>query len=428
MVGTSDKSLNSRLLVGLVAGVLLGVGLHLWGPHPEREWLLKNILEPLGQIFLRGLFITVVPLVFCSVAASMTSLGSLAHIRRLGVRLAIFYTCTSLVAILIGQALVTFFQPGAGVPPELIQQAQAGLGDQVSGLMEKSAQARDSLWPGLIQQIIPRNLVQAMAEGQMLAIVFASLVFGLALLALEPKRAAPAIGFLAAVSDACVTIVGWIMKLAPFAVAALVAITLTRFGFEIVHQIGAYIAIVIAGYLIHFFVTYSLIVKYLLRMPVGYFYRNALPVFLTAFSTSSSNATIPTTIRTLGKNFGVPESITSFTVPLGATVNMDGTALFEGIVVVFIAQVFGIDLTWVQQFTIVVLVFLTAVGVAGIPGGSIPLIMSVMAAVGVPPEGIALILGVDRLLDMGRTVLNVAGDVLCALYLNKMEKARVMAD
>jgi len=420
-IAAPERAVNRGLWIGLAAGVLLGLILNVWGPHPLRESLLKNVLEPIGQIFLRGLFVTVVPLVFCSVAVGMTSLGSLAHIRRLGLRLAVFYACTSLVAIVIGQVLVMTVKPGAGVPRELALQAQAAMADQLGSLMTKSTVVAESLWPGVIQQLIPRNLIQAMAEGNMLAVVTASIVLGIALLALDRRRSEPAIGVLHATSEACVLIVGWIMRIAPYAVAALVAVTLTRFGFEIVRQISAYIAVVVGGYLIHFFVTYSLIIKYLLGMSPAFFYRNALPVFLTAFSTSSSNATIPTTIRNLETRFKVPESITSFTVPLGATINMDGTALFEGVVVMFIAQVFGIDLSIGQQFTVIALVFLTAVGVAGIPGGSIPLIMSVMAAVGVPPEGIALILGVDRVLDMGRTVLNVTGDLLCALYLAKGE-------
>jgi Na+/H+-dicarboxylate symporter len=421
MIGTADTSLNRRLLAGLLAGVAIGFGMHAWGANPLRDSLLRNVVDPVGQIFLRALFLTVVPLVFSSLASGMTGLGGLAQVRRLGLRLAVFYTCTSLIAILIGQALVHLVQPGAGVPRELADQARIQLADQMGALVDKSSRASESLWPGLIQELIPRNMVQAMADGQMLSIVAVAIVFGLALLALGRERAGPAIGVLQAVSDASILIVGWIMKLAPWAVAALVASTLTRFGFEIVRQVGAYVGVVVAGYLLHFFLTYGLIVKGLLRMSPLEFYRKGLPVFLTAFSTSSSNATIPTTIRTLEQRFGVSESITSFTVPLGATVNMDGTALFEAVVVIFVAQVFGIDLTWGQNAMIVALVFLTAIGVAGIPGGSLSLIMSIMAAVGIPPEGIALVLGVDRILDMGRTVLNVTGDLLCALFLAQSE-------
>jgi DAACS family dicarboxylate/amino acid:cation (Na+ or H+) symporter len=426
-VSAPERTTNRGLWIGLAAGVLIGLALNRWGENPLRESLLRNVLEPLGGVFLRALFVTVIPLVFCSVAASIASLGSLAHIRRLGLRLAVFYTCTSMAAIFIGQVLVSVVRPGRGVPVELAEEARMHFASQLGALSEKSATAADSLWPGILQQLIPRNIVQALAEGNMLALVAAAIVLGIALLTIDRRRAEPAAGFLQAMSDACVVIVGWIMKLAPYAVAALIATTLARFGSGIVQQIGAYVGVVVAGYLIHFFVTYGLIVKVLLKMSPVDFFRKGLPVFLTAFSTSSSNATIPTTIRTLEKRFGVPENITSFTVPLGATVNMDGTALFEGIVVMFVAQVFGIDLTFAQQCTVVVLVFLTAIGVAGIPGGSLPLIMSVMAAVGVPPEGIALILGVDRLLDMGRTVLNVTGDVLCALYLAQREGAKATA-
>ncbi|MDA0577044.1 MAG: dicarboxylate/amino acid:cation symporter [Verrucomicrobia bacterium] len=414
---------NRGLWIGLVAGVILGYVLNLWGPNPDRERLLTHVIDPLGSIFLRGLFITVVPLVFASVAAGMTRLGNMASIRRLGLRLLLFYACTSLIAIFIGQTLVTLVRPGAGVPQELVDKARADMGAQLASLAGNSNQVADSLWPGLVQSLIPRNFIQAMADGQMLAIVFAAIIFGLALLALKPQDAKPLVDVLQAISEACVTIVGWIMRLAPYAVAALIAATLTRFGFGIVRQLGAYLGVVVGAYAIHFFITYGLIARYLIRMPAREFFQGGLPVFLTAFSTSSSNATMPTTIRTLEQRFGVSPAVTSFTVPLGATVNMDGTALFEGVVVIFVAQVFGIDLTIAQQATVIVLVFLTAVGVAGVPGGSLPLIMSVMAATGIPPEGIALILGVDRVLDMGRTVLNVGGDLLCALYLSRVEQA-----
>lgn len=424
----AGKTLNRGLWVGLAAGVVLGLILNRWDNTAARDALLKHVLEPLGQIFLRGLFITVVPLVFCSVASSMTNLGSMAHIRRLGLRLAVFYACTSLVAILIGQALVNLVQPGQGVPASLAAEAQAALGDQLGSLVDKSAKVNESLWPGIIQTLIPRNLIQAMAEGNMLAVVTASIVLGLALLSMERKRADPAIHVLHAISEACITIIGWVMKLAPYAVGALVATTLTRFGFDIVRQIGAYLGVVVAGYCLHFFVVYGCIVKLWLKVPLAFYFREGLPIFLTAFGTSSSNATMPTTIRVLNQRFGVPASITNFTVPLGATVNMDGTALFEGVVVMFVAQVFGIELSFAQQLTVIALIFLTAIGVAGIPGGSIPLIMSVMAAVGIPPEGIALILGIDRLLDMGRTVLNVAGDILCALFLARSEKQPLLCD
>jgi DAACS family dicarboxylate/amino acid:cation (Na+ or H+) symporter len=188
-------------------------------------------------------------------------------------------------------------------------------------------------------------------------------------------------------------------------------------------SVAKYVVVVFIGYALHFFGTYALILRFFLKRPVFAFYRDALPVFGTSFGTSSSSATIPTTIRVLETKFGVPNSIASFSIPLGATVNMDGTALFEMVAAMFVAQVFGIELTLAAQATLLLLVLFTSIGVAGVPGGSTPLLISAMATVGVPAEGIALILGVDRLLDMGRTVLNVTGDMTAALYLTKVSDA-----
>ncbi len=419
------RNQNTRLVLGLLAGIALGIGLHAWGEVPLQKGIIKNVLEPVGQVFLRGLFMVVVPLVFCSLALGVAQLGSLPHVARLGRKLILFYMCTSLVAILIGQFLVTTIKPGQGVSKEFADDARVQFSGQVAGLMEKSAGVQDSLWPGIISQIIPKNIVQALAEGQMLAIIFVALVFGATLLVIDPKKSAAAKDVLGAVSDAALLVVGWIMKLAPFAVAALMAVALSRFGVQLLNQLALYVTVVVLGYAIHFFGVYALIVRFVLRMPVIAFYKTSFPVFATAFGTSSSNATIPTTIRTLEKDFKVPESVTSFTVPLGATVNMDGTALFEAVAVIFVGQVFGIELSLLQHVSLVLMVFLTAIGVAGIPGGSIPIIMSIMASFGIPPEGIALVLGVDRLLDMGRTVLNVTGDLLCALLLSKGESTNV---
>lgn len=415
---------NARLGIGLLVGLAIGLGLNAWGDNPARAWLLAKVIEPIGQIFLRGLFMVVVPLVFSSLALGIAQLGSMPHVARLGKRLAIFYACTSLIAVFIGQAMALAIRPGDAISTAFADQARTDMGAQVASLMERSAAVPESLWPGIVNQVIPRNIVQAFAEGQMLAVIFVALLFGVTLLAIDVKRAEAAKQVLGAAADAAVLVVGWIMKIAPLAVAALMTSALTRFGLDLLQQLALYVAAVVGGYLLHFFGTYSLIVRVLLRMPVREFLRKSFPVFATAFGTSSSNATIPTTIRTLEKDFDVPESVTAFTVPLGATVNMDGTALFEIVAILFVAQVFGVDLTLLQHATLVLMVFTTAIGVAGIPGGSIPIIMSVMAILGIPPEGIALILGVDRLLDMGRTVLNVTGDLLCALFLARGEAER----
>ncbi len=416
-----DRRVSTRIFIGLVVGAVIGAFFNLWGPHPVRDWILDNLCAPIGTAFLRSLFMVVVPLVLSSLTVGVCNLGSGQNIGRLGGRLIGFYMATVLVAIFIGQALVSIIQPGAGVSPELIESSRQSFESQVAGLRERSAMVSDSLWPGLVETIIPRNIIFEFSETNMLSIIFVAVIFGLALLSIEPKKALAVQDVLSAVSEASIKIVGWIMLFAPIAVAALMITAVSQFGFEVMGSVIFYIGVVLLGYATHFFVTYSAIVRLLIRMPLKEFYRRSWPVIATAFSTSSSNATMPTTMRTLEKEFGLPKSITTFSVPLGATINMDGTALFEVVAALFIAQVFGIHIGLLGQVTLVVLILVTSIGVAGVPGGSIPILMSAMAALGIPPEGIALVLGVDRLLDMGRTVVNVTGDVLGGLYLARVE-------
>jgi DAACS family dicarboxylate/amino acid:cation (Na+ or H+) symporter len=419
-VSTGIKS--TRIMYGLFVGIVIGALFSLWGENPLRSWLLTYVVDPVGQIFLRGLFMIVVPLVFASLVSSMGGLGSFSKLGSLGWRLGLYYLCTTLVAVLIGQFLVSYFQPGADVSRVLLDESRESLSAQVSSLVERSAQVNHSIWPGIIELLIPTNILAAMAEGKMLAIIFSGLVFGAALLSLENNKGKPAFDALSAVSSGCIQIVSWIMRLAPYAVAALMISAISKFGLSMMKQLAAYVLVVCAGYLIHFFLVYGVIVKFLLKMSYLEFLKKAGPAIATAFGTSSSNATIPASISTLEKNFGVPKSLASFTVPLGATINMDGTALFEAVAILFVAQVFGVELTLINQVTMVALVLLTSVGVAGIPGASIPLILSIMAVFGIPAEGIALVLGVDRLLDMGRTILNVTGDITACLYVDKKQK------
>lgn len=420
--GKRSHGANFRIFFGLIIGTIIGVAFNFYGRGPTGQWLLANIVDPIGQLFLRGLFLAVVPLVFSSLSLGVAGLGTISHLGRMGGRLTAFYLCTVILAILIGQLLVTMLQPGAGISADYVLSAKAGYASQVASLMEKSATAKESLWPGIITSIVPKNAFSALAAGDMLAIIFVSILFGIALLKMGNEKNNTTLSVLQTVNDASIMLVGWVMKLAPVAVAALMALAVARFGFEILSSVLKYVGVVILGLVIHFCVVYLSISKWLLRISPGDFVKRAFPALATAFTTSSSNATIPTTMHTLEQRFGVPPNITNFVVPLGATVNMDGTALFEAVSALFVAQVFGVELGLAQQVTLVVLVLLTAVGVAGIPGGSIPLLMSVMATLGIPPEGIALVLGVDRLLDMCRTLINVAGDLLGALYLARAER------
>lgn len=425
---------STRIFIGLLVGIVIGYFFELWALHFSsslfiRDWIILNVFEPLKDIFLRSLIMLVVPLVFCSLIMGVCKLGSLVHLGRLGTRIFSFYVFTSFVAIFVGQVMFALIQPGKGISKENIKIAQSKFKDKVSDYEVKSRAVPESLWPGIVKTIVPKNLIEQMAETNMLAVIFAGLLLGIALLGMKKEDRREAEALFNTFSNAFIKIVGWVMLIAPYAVAALVAIAITDFGLEIMRKnVTQYVLVVFLGYFFQFFVVYSLINKLILRIPLREFYKRLAPIFATAFGTSSSSATMPVTINTLEKNFGVPDSITKFSIPLGMTVNMDGTALFEVVAALFIAQVSGIDLSFSQQIALVIIILLTSIGVAGVPSGSIPIVMSAMAFFGIPPEGIALVLGIDRLLDMGRTVVNVTGDATGALYLARVEKATLLVD
>ncbi len=415
-------SSNWGIFIGLIVGALIGYLFNCWGDNPTRQWILGNVITPVKMVFLRSLFMIIVPLVLSSLLVGVTNLGSKYLLRRLGWKVALFYLTTTFCAIVIGQVLINTVQPGGGVSQEEVHQAAEASKGKIDSLKPKVSWVSKSVWPGIVDNIIPKNILQAFSEGGMLAIIFVAIMFGMAILGMQngPPRVA-FIGFFSALSSASVTIIGWIMKIAPYAVAALMIDAVATFGIERMMNLLAYMLVVLAGLLVQFFVVYGLLLKFLVKISPLEFYKKALPIFLTAFSTSSSAATMPVTIRTLERRFGVPDSITTFSIPIGVTVNMDGTALFEVMAVIFIAQIFGVDLSLMQHITLVILVLLTSVGVAGVPGASTPILMAAMASVGVPVEGIGLILGVDRLLDMARTVTNVTGDSVATLFLAKSE-------
>ena len=411
------------IFIGLIVGSIIGFFFHQWGESGTKDWILINLIQPVGTVFLRSLFMVIVPLVAGSLLVGIVNLGTGALLRKLGWKVALFYLSTTLCATLVGQTLINTARPGGNVSQEMAEQAIESTKGQVESLREKSSWVGKSLWPGIIDKIIPKNILRQYSSTNMLAIIFVSILFGIALLGMEANRPKEAfIGFFSILSDASIKIVGWIMKIAPYAIAALMINAVASFGLDIMKNLLFYVLIVIGALLIQFFVVYGIILRFLINISPLKFYRKAASIFLTAFGTSSSAATMPVTIRTLEKEFGIPDSITTFSVPIGVTINMDGTALFEVMAALFIAQVFGVDLSLVEHITLVLLVMITSIGVAGVPGGSLPILMAAMASLNIPVEGIALILGVDRLLDMARTVINVTGDSVAALFLARSEK------
>ena len=423
------------IFIGLVLGCIIGLILNVLKPDESLEMLQQehwtqfitdNVFYPIGNVFLQSLFMIIVPLVFSSLIIGIADMKNPSSIGRLSKRLVVFYACSTLIAILIGQSFMQTLKPGEGIPSEKAKQVAMSMQDKMSSMKEKSSLVGDSLWPGILTKIVPRNIIDQFGDNNMLAVIFVSLLFGLSLLYLPAGSSKSSfIEFMSALSAMSILIIKWIMKTAPFAVTALIAIAISEFGLDLLKSMAFYVLVMAGGMLTHLFLTYSLFLRFLVKIPVIAFYKRMLPVFSTAFGTSSSSATMPVTMSTLENSFGVPRKIVSFSIPIGTVVNMDGTALFEVAAALFIAQIFGVPLGVSDLVLLIALVFITSVGVAGVPGGSLPILMSAIVILGIPAEGLAIILGVDRLLDMGRTVVNVTGDSIVALYLARKENVDI---
>ena len=411
--------LHNKILLGLIIGAAAGITANnLAGDAAWLTWVVDNIANPVGQIFLRMLLMTVVPLVFASIALGVAGIGNIRQIGTIGGRTLGYFLLTTAVSVGIGLVMVNIFHPGGGLDPAVRQQLLDTYRSQTAGMQERGV----TLDISLLVNMVPRNAAQAMANMDMLGVIFFSLVFGAALTLIPKERAEPMMAFLQALGDVVIKIIDFAMKLAPYGVFGLIFVVTSRFGWEVVKQLGGYVAVVIVALIIQATVTLSALVRVLGgRNPLD-FWSKIRAVVITAFSTSSSNATLPTSIKTAEEELGVDPRVAGFVLPLGATMNMNGTALYEGITVLFLAQVFGVDLNVGQQAVVLILAVITAVGSAGVPGGSLPLIMVVLASVGVPAEGIGIILGVDRILDMCRTTVNVSGDLTAAVYVDRVER------
>jgi DAACS family dicarboxylate/amino acid:cation (Na+ or H+) symporter len=322
--------------------------------------------------------------------------------------------------VCVGLTLVNLIRPGDALDPAMRTALMAEYSSQAGEKLVASEETRFGV--NTFVNVVPRNPVASAANGDMLGLIFFSLVFGIALTLIAEEAAKPVMRLLEGINQAVMVIIGFAMRLAPLGVAGLIFSVTARFGFDVLKSLGLYVVTVLVALAIHQFGVIGLIAKAFVGIGPRSFFSRARALMVTAFSTSSSNATLPTTIRTAEDNFGVPPEIAGFVLPLGATMNMNGTALFEGVTVLFLAQVFAVPMDLMTQVVVIIMAVVTAIGVAGVPSGSIPLLVMVLGMVGVPPEGIALVLGVDRILDMARTVPNVTGDLLTALIVARSER------
>ena len=420
-------ALHTKILLGLLIGAAAGVASNLTAhDSPTLRWVVDNVAQPVGQIFLRLLFMVVVPLVFASVTLGVASLGDLRRIGRVGVKTLLLFLATTAIAVCLGLILVNLVRPGESLDPAIRTALMAEYSSEAGEKVTLSQENRFGI--NTFVNIVPRNPIAAAAGGDMLGLIFFSLIFGIALTLISREAAAPVMRVLEGVNQAVIVIIGFAMRLAPLGVAGLIFSVTAKFGFEVLQSLALYVVTVLAALAIHQFGVIGLLARVVVGIDYRSFYRRCRALMITAFSTSSSSATLPTTIRTAEDNFGVPREVAGFVLPLGATMNMNGTALFEGMTVLFLAQVFAVPLDLVTQVIVVIMSVVTAIGVAGVPGGSIPLLVMVLGMVGVPGEGIALILGVDRILDMARTVPNVTGDLLTSLIVARSEELPILTE
>ena len=413
--------LHTKILLGLLVGAALGVAANftLGGDHGAVAWINKYLAGPVGQIFLRMLFMIVVPLVFASIALGVAGLGDLRKVGRVGGKAIAYFLITTAISATIGLIAVNIFRPGAQLDQTVRAELLQTYAQDATARIEVSATQNFGI--ETLVNFVPRNPIRAMVDLDLLAIIFFAFIFGMALTMIVAERARPVIAFLEGLNDVVIKIVEFAMRLAPYGVAALIFGVTSRFGFDLLAPLAAYVLVVLGALVLHGIGVNSFILRSLIGVSPRLFFSRIRSSIVTAFSTSSSSASLPTNLAVIEKNIGVPPSIAGFVLPIGSTMCMNGTALFEGITVLFLAQVFGLDLSLGQQIVVVIMSVLTAVGAAGVPGGSIPLLVGILAMFGIPPEGIAIVLGVDRILDMSRTTVNVIGDLCATTWVAKSE-------
>jgi len=419
---------HTKILGGLILGAAAGCTAfalvdNAVVPAAPVDWIVKYLARPFGAVFLNLLFLAIVPLVFASLALGVTRLGGTANVGRIGAKTIGYFLVTTAFAAVIGLTLVNAIQPGS-VAGDRKDKLMAESGKEAEEKLAEAKSKKKEFGVQTFVNVVPANPFVALVEKDMLAIVFTALLVGFALTKIEPHRATAVINLLEGINLLTEVIIRWAMALAPYAVFALLFSTTAKLGYTLLVSLGAFVLTVLGGLALHQFVVLPLLVKFLGGMSPLEFFKKSRLTILTAFSTSSSSATLPTAIKCAEEDLGVPKEVSNFVLPLSASMNHNGTALFESVTVLFLAQAFGVTLGFDQQIVVLILCILTASGMAGVPGGSLPLIGLILVQFGVPAGGIALVIGVDRILDMCRTAVNVTADLTTAVFVAKSEKNR----
>ena len=418
-------ALHWQIILGLVLGVLFGIvaAINHWGQFTQ-DWI-----APFGTIFVNLLKLIAVPLVMASLVTGVASLADLTKLSRIGGRTIAIYLITTVVAICIGLILVNSLQPGSSIPDDVAANLQATYQEEMQQRTGdvQVARERGPLQP--LVDIVPQNIISASGSNRnMLQVVFFALFIGIGLILVRNERTDVVLRFFQGLNDVIIKLVDVIMLIAPIGVFALIADTITSIAgdslvsvLELLRSLGFYALVVCLGLMMHVAIVYGSLIHFISPLSLKQFFRGIAPAQLLAFSTSSSAATLPVTMECAEKNLGVKKEVASFVLPLGATINLDGTAMYQSIAAVFIAQALGMELNFAAQLTIVLTALLASIGAAPVPGSGLIMLVIILEAIGVPSGGIALILGVDRILDMLRTTANVTGDATVSVLINASE-------
>ncbi len=408
--------LTTWIFLSLILGSIAGIVLHYWVPagYVRDEVIIDGIFYVIGNGFLRAMQMLVVPLVFCSLVCGSMAIGDTKTLGKVGIKTVLFYLFTTAVAISLALSVGKVIHPGVGLDISSIERTETAIAETTG-------------FADTLLNIIPKNPIQGLAEGNMLQIIFFAIFIGI-LLAKRGERATTIAQFFSEFNDLMMDMTMAVMKAAPFGVFCLIAKTFAGIGFDAFIPMLKYMFAVFLALMLQGFGVYQILLKIFTGLNPIKFVKKFLPVMGFAFSTATSNATIPLSIDTLDKKMGVSRKISSFTIPLGATINMDGTAIMQGVAVMFVSQAFGIHLTAVDYLTVIATATLASIGTAGVPGVGLITLSMVFNSVGLPVEGIALIMGIDRILDMTRTAVNITGDAVCTTIVahqNKMLKKEV---
>ncbi len=413
--------LHWKMAIGFFAGLALGLVVNATG-GADAGWvqnLTTWVTQPVGTLFLRLIFMLVLPLLFSALVVGVAEMGDIRSLGRIGWKTLAYTVVVSGIAVLLGLGLVNWLKPGAGVDPATAQQLLSQGAQRAHAIVSSVGEQPRGL--DMLLSIVPDNVVGAAASNGILAVMFFALMLGIGLVLTPSPASRVLLRGIEGLFEVSMTLIGLVIRLAPYAVFCFMFNLAALFGWDLLARLGAYVGVVVLALAIHMFGVYSLALKFAGGWSPLKFFRGVQEAMVLAFSTAWSNATLPTSLRVAEEQLKLPNKVSRFVLTVGATANQNGTALFEGVTVLFLAQFFGVDLSLAQQATVMFVCILGGIGTAGVPAGSLPVVALICGMVGVPPEGIGLILGVDRCLDMCRTTLNVTGDLMRAAVVSKGE-------